>query len=80
MHKKQKKMDLQKISFLTMKNLGHMPHSPTPTYTDSECQQQSVSYISSRRFSIGVINQGGLRHWTHMALSRGGLPDLISQK
>ena len=80
MRKKQKKMDLQKIIFLTMKNLGHMPHSPTPTYTDRECQQQSVSYISGRRFSIGAINLGGLRHRTHMALSRGGLSDLISQK
>ena len=80
MYKKQKKWIYIKLVFLTMKNLGHMPHSPTPTYTDRECQQQSVSYISSRRFSIGAINQGGLRHCTHMALSRGGLPDLISQK
>ena len=42
-----------------MKNYEHMPHSPTPTYADRKCQQQSVFYISGLEVLIGATNQGG---------------------
>ena len=42
-----------------MKNLEHMPHSPTPTHTDREYQQQSAFYISSRRFQLEQLAREG---------------------
>ena len=42
-----------------MKNLEHMPHSSTPTWTERERQQQSVFYISSRRFQLEQLTREG---------------------
>jgi hypothetical protein len=63
-----------------MTNPEHMPHPPTPTYTDRECQQQSVSYNLAVKVSVETIHLGGFRHRANMALSRGGIPDLMRQE
>ena len=42
-----------------MKNLEHMLHSPTPTWTERERWQQSVFYISSRRFQLEQLTREG---------------------
>jgi hypothetical protein len=80
MHKEPKNGFAGNYFFKPMTNSEHMPHSPTPTYADIECRQQSIFLYQRLEVLIGTINQGGLRHLTYMALSGGGLPDVVSQE
>ena len=49
--------------FKPMTNSEHMPHSPTPTYADIECRQQSAFYISGWWFQLKQLTREGSDTW-----------------